>query len=76
MAFEIERARQLYASADAGIDLLPSRSARCVATARLLYSRILDRIELADYDVVSVRARVPTPEKVWMAARGLAGIGL
>ncbi len=69
LAYEIERNRALYAFADTGIALLPPRSARCVGTARVLYSRILDRIEAADYDVFSTRARVPTWRKAATAAR-------
>ena len=69
LAYEIERNRALYAYADTGIALLPPRSARCVGTARVLYSRILDRIEAADYDVFSARARVPTWRKAGTAAR-------
>nr|WP_231747472.1 phytoene/squalene synthase family protein [Auraticoccus cholistanensis] len=68
LAFEIERNRELYARADPGIAMLPPASARCVATARVLYSRILDRIERCDYDVFSARVRVPRPEKAWVAA--------
>ncbi len=68
LAFQIERNRQLYAVADTGIPHLPPRSARCVATARRLYSGILDRIEAADYDVFSTRARVPTWRKAATAA--------
>jgi phytoene synthase len=73
LRFEIERARGLYASADAGIALLPDRSARCIAAARVLYAGILDRIEGAGYDVFSTRARVPTATKVRVAARSLIG---
>lgn len=69
LAHEIERARGLYRVADRGLSWLPPRSARCVATARVLYSRILDRIEAADYDVFRVRARVPTWRKAGTAAR-------
>jgi 15-cis-phytoene synthase len=69
LAYEIERNRALYTFADTGIALLPPRSARCVGTARVLYSRILDRIEAADYDVFSTRARVPTWRKAATAAR-------
>jgi len=69
LAHEIERARGLYQIADRGLPWLPPRSARCVATARVLYSRILDRIEAADYDVFRVRARVPTWRKAGTAAR-------
>ena len=72
MRFEIARNRELYAQADAGIPHLPPRSARCVATARRLYSQILDRIEAADYDVFSARVRVPTWRK---AATAVAMLG-
>ena len=69
MRFEIERARELYRSADAGIALLPTWSARSIATARLLYARILDEIEANDYDVFTRRARVPLATKLRIAAQ-------
>ncbi len=68
MTFEIQRARLLYASADRGIAMLPTRSARCIGAARLLYSRILDEIETAEYDVFSRRARVSTRAKLLTVA--------
>ncbi|HEX9992667.1 MAG TPA: phytoene/squalene synthase family protein [Acidimicrobiales bacterium] len=69
MAFEVERARELYRAADPGIDLLPPSSARAVRAARVLYGRILDRIEARDYDVFTGRARVPG----WEKAAAVAG---
>ncbi|MGL5862205.1 MAG: isopentenyl-diphosphate Delta-isomerase [Phycicoccus sp.] len=69
MAFEVERNRRLYREADDGIPALPGASRRCVATARVLYARILERIEAADYDVFASRARVPTLRKAGLAAR-------
>lgn len=69
MAYEIERNRSLYDFADTGIAMLPPRSARCVGAARVLYAQILDRIERANYNVFSGRARVPTPVKALTAAR-------
>jgi phytoene synthase len=71
MRFQIERNRDLYRQADAGIHLLPGSSARCVATARVLYSQILDRVEARDYDVFGGRARVPTGRKALVAGRML-----
>ncbi len=71
MRFEIDRTRELYRRADAGLELLPGRSGRCVGAARLLYARILDEIEAVDLDVFSTRARVPTWQKVTTAARAL-----
>jgi phytoene synthase len=72
MAYEIERNRALYAYADTGIALLPARSARCIGTARVLYARILDRIEAQHLDVFTQRARVPMWRKAATAARILA----
>lgn len=69
MAFEVERARALYRSADLGVDLLPRSSARCIQAARTLYSEILDRIEASGYDVFSQRATVPTWRKAGLAVR-------
>jgi phytoene synthase len=71
MRFEIARNREIYAAADRGIPMLPGRSARCVHTARVLYSEILDRIEAIGYDVFSARARVPAPRKLAVAVRSL-----
>jgi phytoene synthase len=67
--FEIERCRALYEEADRGISMLPPASARCVRAARVLYARILDRIERAGYDVFRSRARVPTWQKVTTVGR-------
>ena len=69
LAFEIARNRELYAHADTGIALLPPRSARCVGAARVLYARILDRIERAGYDVFTERVRVPTWRKALTTGR-------
>jgi len=71
MQFEIARCRELYRSADFGLSLLPPRSARCIDAARILYSRILDKIEELHYDVYSGRARVPTAEKAALVARSM-----
>jgi phytoene synthase len=75
MRFEIERCRRLYESADLGIAMLPSASARCVRTARVLYSGILERIEHAGYDVFSGRVRVPTARKALTALSAMRPAG-
>ena len=69
MRYQIDRTRAYYSSADLGIPMLPPVSARCIAGARALYSGILDRIEAAGYDVFSARVRVPTWQKLAVAAR-------
>ncbi len=72
MRFEIARCRELYRSADLGLAMLPRRSAACIGAARVLYSRILDRIEAADHDVFAARVRVPTWEKAALVGKLLA----
>ena len=69
MRFEVARNRELYDRAREGLGLLPPASARCVATAHVLYSRILERIEARDYDVFTGRARVATWRKAGIALR-------
>jgi 15-cis-phytoene synthase len=71
MRYEIARTREYYASADLGIPYLPSASARCIRAARRLYSAILDRIEAADYDVFSRRARVPSWRKALVVSQSI-----
>ena len=71
LSFEIARNRELYAHADSGIAMLPPRSARCVGAARVLYARILGRIERAGYDVFTERVRVPTWRKALTTGRVL-----
>ena len=71
MAEQVARAHTLYAHAEEGMPLLPPASRRCVGTALVLYSRILDRIEAADYDVFGGRIRVPDAEKLAVALRSV-----
>jgi 15-cis-phytoene synthase len=72
MRYEIARTREYYASADVGIAYLPPASARCIRAARRLYSEILERIEAADYDVFTRRARVPAWRKALVVARSIS----
>jgi 15-cis-phytoene synthase len=69
MRFEIARCRELYASAEIGLAMLPERSARCIVAAHTLYGRILDQIEAQHYDVFATRASVSTMAKAAMVAR-------
>jgi 15-cis-phytoene synthase len=71
MRYEIARTREYYASADLGIPYLPPASARCIRAARRLYSAILDRIEAADYDVFTRRARVPSWRKALVVSESI-----
>ena len=69
MKFEIARCRELYVSADLGLAMLPPQSSKCIGAARVLYGRILDKIEQQHYDVFAKRARVSTAEKAMMVAK-------
>ena len=71
MRYEIARTRDYYASADLGTPYLPAASARCIRAARRLYSAILDRIEAADYDVFTRRARVPSWRKALVVSSSI-----
>ncbi len=64
LRFEIARTREIYEHADAGVRYLPRYAQLPVRLARVLYSRILDKIEQNRYDVFTKRARVPTWEKL------------
>ncbi len=64
MRFQIERNRRLYAEAWPGIELLNKDGRFAIAAAGDLYRRILDDIEVHDYDVFTRRARVSTPRKL------------
>lgn len=70
LAWEIERARRLYAQAAPGIELVHATSRDCLRTAMSLYAGILDEIERADYDVFSRRISVGLGRR---AAAGLHG---
>lgn len=68
LAFEIERTRALYRRAEDGWAMLAPTSQACIRIAHRLYGGLLDAIEDADYQVFRVRARVPTPRKLEVAA--------
>ena len=69
LKFEIERARGLYAYSDIGIQNLPVQARKAVLLARILYSKILDQIEAADYQIFDRRVRTHLGQKVFCAAR-------
>jgi 15-cis-phytoene synthase len=72
-AWEIERARGLYASAAPGIELVHPTSRDCLRTAATLYRGILDEIERADYDVFSRRVQVGLTRRAAVGVSGLRG---
>jgi phytoene synthase len=70
MVFQVARARDYYARAEAGIRLLTDDGSRyCVRLMSGIYAGILGAIEKNGYDVYSHRAHVPTRSKLALAAR-------
>ncbi|GAB4452424.1 MAG: phytoene/squalene synthase family protein [Armatimonadaceae bacterium] len=67
--FEAERCREFYADADRGMHYIPEAGRLPVRLARVLYSRILDKIEENHCDVFTRRARVSTAEKLLTLAQ-------
>ncbi len=64
LAFEIARARGLYADARRGIPALAPSGRLTTLAGGALYATILTRIEEMDYDVFAARAHVPTRRKL------------
>jgi phytoene synthase len=67
MKFEIQKTRDLYEKADLGLKFLPKREAKAIRVARVLYSKILDKIEDADYDIFSSRIHLNFKQKLKLA---------
>lgn len=72
LACQVRRARGLYAVADEGIVRLPEPARKAVTLSRVLYAKVLDRIERLDFDVFSRRISTSRAEKLAAAARVLA----
>ncbi len=73
MKFQSQRAREYF---DRGFKLLPylsRRSRACPAVLGALYSRVLDRIEASDYDVLESRVSLSKAEKIRITAKTWLG---
>jgi phytoene synthase len=71
-----QKARLYYRSADQLLPFISSDSRPALWVLVKIYSRVLDKIEENNYDVFSVRVRVPTYQKLWLLGRGMARIFL
>ena len=69
VAFESDRARGFLREREKLLARLPRRSRGCPALLAALYSRILDKIEDNNYDVLTSRTSLSTCEKVWLMLR-------
>jgi len=73
MEFQAQRARAYF---DRGFKLLPylsRRSRACPAVLGALYSKVLDRIEASDYDVLESRVSLSKAEKIGITAKTWLG---
>ena len=71
MKMEADRARAYYAAADKLLPLIARDSRAALWALVKIYRRLLERIEAAEYEVLSNRVRVSTPEKFFILLRGL-----
>jgi phytoene synthase len=73
MEFEARRAREYYTESAPLVGLIDEESRGALRAIIGIYSRLLERIVEKDYDVLSKRVRVPTAEKLKIAARARKG---
>jgi phytoene synthase len=69
LEFEAQRARSYYQESAPLIGLIHSGSRASLKSLIGIYSRLLEKIVAADYDVMSQRVRVPNWEKAWILVR-------
>jgi phytoene synthase len=68
VAFEVDRARQLYLEAAPGLAMVADTSRPCLEAAYRLYGGILDEVERHDHNVFAGRVHVPTRRRLATAA--------
>jgi phytoene synthase len=73
MAFEAARARAYYNESRRLLDLIHPRSRSSLWALISIYSRLLERIEAANFDVFTRRVRLSAAEKSWIIVRALVG---
>ncbi|MBZ4323424.1 presqualene diphosphate synthase HpnD [Streptomyces huiliensis] len=73
VAFEVRRARALFAEGMRLLPMLDRRSGACVAAMSGIYRRLLDRIAETPQAVLRGRVSLPGREKALVAVRGLSG---
>jgi phytoene synthase len=69
MVFESRRARDFYREATVLPTVEERPALKAAEIMRAIYENILERIEKRNYNVFEGRIRVPTPMKLWLAAR-------
>ncbi len=72
LAFEVARARELFASGRRLAPAVRRRSRVCPLALAAIYERLLDEVERADYDVFSRRVALSGGQKLRLLGRCLA----
>ncbi len=69
MAFQVERARDMYRQAFAQLPAADRKAQRAGLIMAAIYQATLDEIERDDYRVLDQRISLPPLRKLWLAAR-------
>lgn len=69
LEFEGARARRYYRESAPLVEMIRPGSRPSLRALIGIYSRLLDKIESARYEVLAQRVRVPNPEKLWILVR-------
>jgi 15-cis-phytoene synthase len=69
LRFEAQRARQYYRESAPLVPMIHAESRASLRALIGIYSRLLDKIEAANYEVLAQRVRIPNWEKVWILVR-------
>ncbi|MBI1785983.1 MAG: phytoene/squalene synthase family protein [Acidobacteria bacterium] len=72
MRFETARARQYYRESAPLIGMVVRRSRSSLWALIAIYSRLLDKIERSDFDVLSGRISLSMAEKLWILVQAAA----
>lgn len=73
MEFEAHRARAYYKEAAPLVDMVDQHSRSSLWALIQIYSRLLDRIERTNYDVLARRVELPAREKVGIILKAAVG---
>ncbi|MBV9087488.1 MAG: phytoene/squalene synthase family protein [Acidobacteriaceae bacterium] len=71
LEFEVQRARELYQSADRLLPLIDDESRPALWVLIEIYRRLLEKIAARRYDVFTERVRLSTAEKLAVLSRGI-----
>ena len=69
MDFELERARNYYKESEPLLGMIQPKTRRSLWTLITIYSRLLQRIADAKFDVLNRRISLSLPEKLWIMFR-------